>query len=134
MRPVLIRALGYFVPTVILITASHVEKDPRPGEWLDGVVSGSWFALCFLAAALVLGALARALGRPAGGPAARELGLGLLTAVLAWFALWAFWQVPATAPLRALAFVVNSAAMALAAVVAASLAARTRRRPALASA
>lgn len=110
------RSFGFAIPTIALITALHVQVDRSWGEWLDGVVSGAWFALVF---ALVWGLLAWSARRaessaPRGAFA--EFATGLAIGVATWTVVWACWQLPAMTALRAYAFPINSSAMVLAAL------------------
>ena len=48
------RSLGFALPIVLLATALHVEKDPAWGSWLDGLLSGAWFAGLFALGAWIV--------------------------------------------------------------------------------
>ena len=46
-----LRWLGFAVPTVSVVTAAHLSAESSAGEALDGVVSGLFFTLPFVATA-----------------------------------------------------------------------------------
>lgn len=100
MRSVLLRTAGFSVPTVAIVLALHLVKEPTAAEAVDGVVSALWFvAFYFLGAwsALRLG-IAGSIG--VGNRAVSHLLLGASAAVLVWCFLWAFWALPVSASLR----------------------------------
>jgi len=104
----LIRWLGFSIPTVILITMVHVARDPRPGEALDGVVSGLWFTLPFVAASWLRSRFEPARAAERLRAPIWEFAFGLLAAGVAWTLLWLGWSFPETRGLRDQAFLLNS--------------------------
>ena len=120
MRSSFVRSLGFALPAVALVTALHVQVDRSWGEWLDGIASGAWFALVYAVVWAALSWVARRRGVHASAEPVREFVLGVALGAATWLLVWALWQVPAMQPLRPSAFVVNSLAMAVAAVAAAT--------------
>ena len=116
------RSLGFALPIVLLATALHVEKDPAWGSWLDGLLSGAWFAGLFALGAWIVSRSGAFDRRVEGRAAALELAAGAGLGLLAWFLLWAAWQIPAARQLESAAFVLNSLVF---------LAARLASRPTL---
>lgn len=125
MRSSLVRSLGFAVPTIALVTALHVQVDRSWGEWLDGLVSGAWFALVFAAVGGLLAWSARRAGTFAPRGPLAEFALGLALAAATWTLVWALWQAPPMQPLRTSAFPINSGAMVLAALASSALRFRT---------
>ncbi len=112
MNRALLRSLGFALPTLSLVTAMHLAREPGAGEALDGVVSGMFFTLVFLVACLVRERFA---GAPRSAAAGRSALHGGFTAVVVWVLLWLGWSLPLAAPLRDSALLVNSLAIAAAA-------------------
>jgi len=107
--------VGFASPTLCIVLAIHVAREPSWGEALDGLASGLWFSLLFAAGALlgVRGA------REAYTRAAWTPGLlaGMLAALLVWSAFWGFWTLvphPEQPVSRGSVFVVHSILMAVA--------------------
>ncbi len=126
MRIVLDRTLGFALPTVAIVTALHLQKLATWGEALDGVVSGLTFAVLFGLGTAVAEFPARA--RPPFDVRERPLLSGLIAGLILWSLQFAFWSVPATAPLRTIAFPIQCATMAAAGAVTSGLARRRLNR------
>lgn len=117
MREPMRRTLGYLPPTVIVVTGIHLAREASAGEAFDGVVSGLWFAVLFLA-----GAWLATRGRADDDTRTLTASMreGLLLGIGTWLALWAFWNVPQTQALRAsagLTFLLNSSVNLAAGIV-----------------
>lgn len=135
MRTLSWRTFGFAIPTLVLVTTLHLAGERSAGEALDGVVSGLYFTTVFLVGAIVALFGGFALDREAPEPRdakqrAVEALAGAAAAALTWLALYGVWTLPVAREWRAngvLVFTLNSAAMALAALVLAGL--RDRRAP-----
>ncbi len=126
MHRLLMRIVGFAIPTVGLVTALHLDKQMSGGEAFDGVVSGFAFTLPFAVVAWLRSRLEgdRASARARG--AGQELVFGLFAALVAWGALWVGWSLPAVQPQRPNAFWWNCVVMAVAGLM---LPAAGRGRP-----
>lgn len=107
-----LRSLGFALPIIALATGIHVDKDPSWGSWLDGCLSGAWFA--GMAALGAFGAARLWRGEAPAAGRGREMAMGALFGGLTWFLLWAAWKIPGAAGLTPSAFALNSAAFLLA--------------------
>lgn len=114
MHRIVLRWLGFAIPTVALVTAAHLEASPSTGEALDGVASGFWFTLPFAATSWL-----RSRFEPQRDPARlraplREFTLGLFAGAFTWTLVWLGWTFPEMRGLRPHAFTINSVVMAAA--------------------
>lgn len=107
-----LRTLGFALPVLALATGIHVEKDPSWGSWLDGLLSGAWFAAMAAIGARGAAWLSRKEG-PADGRVL-EVARGALFGGMTWMLLWAVWKVPGAAALTSQAFGLNCVAFMLA--------------------
>ena len=112
MRTALLRAAGFAIPTVAVVTALHLAKLATVGEGIDGVASGLAFAAFYFVGSL--------LTMPFGGlrserAPVREFGIGAIAGVATWILVAAFWGMPRTDEVRAGAFGINALAMVIAA-------------------
>jgi len=115
MKPVLLRTLGFAVPTFAVVVTLHLLKQASAAEAFDGAVSALWFVAFFLIGAWV--AQRSGLTRGSGG-AASQLSSGAIAGAGVWGALWAFWALPFTASIRlepGVVLTVNTLSMMLAA-------------------
>jgi len=110
----MLRWLGFAVPTVSVVTAAHLAAEPTSGEALDGVVSGLFFTLPFVATAWLRSRLEPRRPRARLRPPVWEVVLGLLAGAVTWALLWLGWTFPEMRGLRPHAFAINSVAMAAA--------------------
>ena len=126
------RALGFALPTVVLVVILHLAEQPTAGEAADGLISGLWFAAVFLLASALRQRLGMAAPTPGGTPPIWEFLLGSVTAVVAWSALWVFWSfAPSLIPgAQGAARLVNAAVVMAAALVAPVLPERPAHAPA----
>jgi len=118
------QALGFLIPTVIVVTGLHLSKELSVGEAVDGPMSSFYFAAVFLCGALPAQCRAR---RPGGRKSpGRNLVVGMSAGAGAWVLLFAAWS---TAPadwastLGRRVFVLNSAVVL---IIGASVAMLTR--------
>ena len=109
-----LRWLGFALPTVIVITVAHLNRERSWGSSLDGVVSGLFFSLPFAVADFVRSRFDAGRAASPSRTQGQEYRLGLLVGALAWALIWAGWSIPATDSLRPHAFAINCAATALA--------------------
>ena len=109
-----LRWSGFAIPTVVLVTAAHLEAGPSAGETLDGVVSGLWFTLPFSAAAWLRSRLEPRRDRDRLRAPLREFTLGLFAGAFTWTLVWLGWTFPETRGFRPHAFTINSFVMAAA--------------------
>ena len=112
MKTAVMRAIGFGVPTVVVVTILHLAKQASVGEAIDGVTSGLVFAAFYFGGEL--------LTMPFGGlrserSASREVLIGATAGVAAWILVGAFWALPRTDNVRAGAFGINALAMVIAA-------------------
>lgn len=120
MTTIRLRAFGFALPVLILATGIHVEKDPTWGSWLDGILSGVWFAALALIGAWAAERFWRVEPRVRRPAALREIARGALFGGLTWILLWATWKIPGAENAVGMAFMLNSVAFALAGAVLAS--------------
>lgn len=111
------RVLGFAIPTVALVTAFHVSRDARSGEWFDGIVSGLAFTLPFIAVAWFRSRLEGDRPSARARSAGQEILFGFLAAAFSWTALWVGWSFPAMQAQRENAFWWNCAMMAFSALL-----------------
>lgn len=96
------RTLGFLIPTTLVVTGQHLAAEFTAGEALDGFVASLFFTTLFFLGSIAAQVLSRHARGERMPSVARELRAGLLTGVLAWALLWAFWAVPPTRELREL--------------------------------
>lgn len=109
-----LRWLGFAVPTVVVITVAHLNREQGWGSGLDGVVSGLFFSLPFAVVDFLRSRLGAARGTIPSRTKGQEYRLGLLVGAAAWALIWLGWCLPATDSLRPHAFAINCGATALA--------------------
>ena len=109
LRRVLYRSAGGAIPTGLLVTAIHLEKERSLGQVLDGGLSSLWFAGLFLAGSTA--AVRFSSGRPRGSSALADLGRGAAATILGWALLWALWQLALPDGARDHALIINSLVM-----------------------
>ena len=125
MRVAVLRALGFAIPTVLVVTALHLTKLATVGEAIDGVVSGLAFSAFYFVGEL--------LALPFGGSRSeragvRELAIGAIAGVATWILVATFWALPPADAVRAGAFGINALAMVIAAMATAAALRTPRRR------
>jgi hypothetical protein len=107
-RRALWRTAGFAIPTGLLVTALHLEKERSFGEGLDGGLSSLWFVGLFLAGHLAAGRLSTR--RPRRLSALAHLGGGASAAILGWGLLWTLWNLALPDGARSYALAINSLA------------------------
>jgi hypothetical protein len=108
MKAALLRTLGFALPTLVLATTLHLDRDRSVGEAIDGLISGLWFALLFL----VGGSIGVTVGQGRlrrRRHAAIEVIVGVAAALVTWTLLFLLWKIPQAEPLRSAGFPINSA-------------------------
>ena len=121
------RILGYALPTIGFVTALHLRQLATPGEAVDGVVSGAAFTLPFAAVAWLRSRLEGGRASARARSAGTEFVFGLISAAVAWAALWVGWSLPEVQRYRPQAFAINCVVMALAGLMLPAAARRERQ-------
>lgn len=109
-----LRWLGFALPTVVVITVSHLNREQSWGSALDGLVSGLFFSLPFAVADFVRSRFVPSRTASPSRTQGAEYRLGLLVGAITWALLWLGWSIPVSDSLRPHAFAINCAATALA--------------------
>jgi hypothetical protein len=128
MKTAVFRALGFAIPTVVVVTALHLGKQASVGEAIDGVVSGLAFVGFYFVGEL--------LTLPFGGlrserSPGRDALIGVVAGVATWILVGVFWAMPRTDDVRAGAFGINALAMVIAAFATAAALRKPRPRVAV---
>lgn len=100
MKALLVRALGFAVPTIGIVVALHLNEETSVGETIDGVASGLFFTVCFGGGRIIRGRTITS-RRRSDYLTARSFLVGLAFACIVWVLLWGFCNLSITNGLRA---------------------------------
>jgi hypothetical protein len=121
-------ACGFVLATIGVVMAAHLSLEPTPGEALDGLVSGLWFAGLNVAGGAAARLLIPAAPLASGSGSPGRLLAGLATGLATWAIVGVAWGMAPSPGARAHAFAINSAALCIAGVAHATVAAIAVRR------